>query len=221
MYVFYFVRYHKRHNRGCLRGGPAVARLGRSWAGVLGASGKDSVVPSPSSLTAFVITWMSSSSTLSLALHEADDGKRAGSVTDHVARSRGGTLIMLVEEDRRMLSMQWWRGMRALSRRELACPRLLKYSAPLLFPHRSACRGNLHVLQWRRGICNNAVKFSLLMRLFGSTPDGCRGWPSLQIGRCEVLIRLLEAFQRRISASAKKWVHHWREEIWDVVAGSE
>ncbi len=28
MYVFYFVGYHKRHNRGCLRGGPAVARLG-------------------------------------------------------------------------------------------------------------------------------------------------------------------------------------------------
>ncbi len=68
-----------------------------------------------------------SSSALSLALHEADDGKRVGSVTDpdnssaseaareqrtgiqfivahteqdHVTRSRGGTLIVLGEEDR-------------------------------------------------------------------------------------------------------------------------
>ncbi len=37
---------------------------------------------SPSSLTAFVMIWMSSSSALSLALREEDDGKRAGSVTD-------------------------------------------------------------------------------------------------------------------------------------------
>ncbi len=40
-------------------------------------------------------------------------------------------------------------------------------------------------------------------RLFGSTPDGCRGWLCLQAGRCEVLILLLEAFQRRIPSSAK------------------
>ncbi len=58
----------KRHIRGCLRGGPEVARLGappsawlirrisealnprRSWAGVLGASGRGSVVPSVSAL---------------------------------------------------------------------------------------------------------------------------------------------------------------------------
>ncbi len=73
---------------------------------------------------------MSSSCALSLVLHEADDGKRAaGSVTEpdnssaseaarerlssnfvvthteqyHVARRRRGTLIMLGEEDRRML----------------------------------------------------------------------------------------------------------------------
>ncbi len=71
---------------------------------------------------------MSSSFTLSLALREEDDGKRTGSVTetdnsarsrkikkaviyfaiphterDHVAHS-GGTLIMLSEEDGRMLS---------------------------------------------------------------------------------------------------------------------
>ncbi len=37
---------------------------------------------SPSSLTAFVMMRMSSSSALSLALCEEDDGKRAGSVTD-------------------------------------------------------------------------------------------------------------------------------------------
>ncbi len=67
----------------------------------------------------------------------------------------------------------------------------------------SACRGDLHVLQWQRRICNNAVKFALLVRLFGSTPYSCRGWPSLQVGLCEVLIWLLEAFQRRIPASAK------------------
>ncbi len=38
----------------------------------------------------------------------------------------------------------------------------------------SACRGDLHVLKWWRGICNNTVKFALLVRLFGSTTDGCR-----------------------------------------------
>ncbi len=37
---------------------------------------------SPSSLTAFVMMQMSSSSALSLALREEDDGKRAGSVTE-------------------------------------------------------------------------------------------------------------------------------------------
>ncbi len=37
---------------------------------------------SPSSLTAFVITRMTSSSAFSLALEEADDGKRAGSATE-------------------------------------------------------------------------------------------------------------------------------------------
>ncbi len=35
----------------------------------------------------------------------------------------------------------------------------------------------------------------------------------------EVPIRLLEAFQWRIPASAEKGVRHWREEIWDAVAG--
>ncbi len=45
-----------------------------------GSSGRDH--SSPSSLTAFVIMRMSSSSALSLALREADDGKRAGSVTE-------------------------------------------------------------------------------------------------------------------------------------------
>ncbi len=158
---------------------------------------------------------------------------------------------MLGEEDRRILSLRWWRGTRALSWRELACHRLLKSSAPLLFPHRSwggrkggvrgteslsekkairarrearmklsqweqsvplraesalassACRGDLHVFQWQHRFCNNAVKFALLVRLFGSTPDSCRGWPSLQVGLCEVLIWLLEAFQRRIPASVK------------------
>ncbi len=67
----------------------------------------------------------------------------------------------------------------------------------------SACRGDLQVLQSWRGICKNAVKFALLVRLFGSTPDGCRGWPSLQAGRFEVLIQLLEAFQWQIPASAE------------------
>ncbi len=47
----------------------------------------------------------------------------------------------------------------------------------------SAYRGDLHFLQWRRGICNNAVKFALLVRLFLSTQDGCRG--CLQDGRCK------------------------------------
>ncbi len=105
---------------------------------------------SPSSLTAFVIMRMSSSSALSLALREEDDGKRVGSVTepdnsfrvrrqkkkkaviyfvvtrtegDHVAHS-GGTLIMLSEEDGRMLSpsavTRTWR------RCDLACHRPLK-----------------------------------------------------------------------------------------------
>ncbi len=37
---------------------------------------------SPSSLTAFVMIRMSSSSALSLALREEDNGKRAGSVTE-------------------------------------------------------------------------------------------------------------------------------------------
>ncbi len=37
---------------------------------------------SPSSLTAFVMMWMSSSSTLSLALREEDDSKRVGSVPE-------------------------------------------------------------------------------------------------------------------------------------------
>ncbi len=67
----------------------------------------------------------------------------------------------------------------------------------------SLCRGDLNILQWRRDICNNAVKFALLVRLFGSMPDGCRGWPSLRAGCCEILMRLLEAFQWRIPASAK------------------
>ncbi len=106
-----------------------------------------------------------------------------------------------------MLSLRWWRGTRALSRRELTCHRLLKSSAPLL---------------WSRSLKrkNNTMKFALIVRLFGSTPDGCRGWQILQAGYCEVLIRLFEAFQWRIPASAKKRVRRWREEIWDVVAGS-
>ncbi len=45
-----------------------------------GSSGRDYL--SPSSLTAFVMTRMSSSSALGLALHEEDDGQRAGSVTE-------------------------------------------------------------------------------------------------------------------------------------------
>ncbi len=53
-----------------------------------------------------------------------------------------------------------------------------------------------------------------------SPAEGCRGWQSPQAGYCEVLIRLFEAFQRRIPASAKKRVRRWREEIGDVVAGS-
>ncbi len=83
----------------------------------------------PELVSAFVIMRMSSSCALSLGLREADDGKRAGSVTEpdnssaseaarerlssnfvvthteqyYVARSRRGTLIMLGEEDRRML----------------------------------------------------------------------------------------------------------------------
>ncbi len=82
----------------------------------------------------------------------------------------------------------------------------------------SACKEDTE-FGWH-GICNNTMKFALLVRLFGSTPDGCRGWQSPQAGYCEVLIRLFEAFQRRIPASAKKRVRCWREEIWDVVAGS-
>ncbi len=250
-----------------------------------GSSGRDH--SSPSSLTAFVIMRMSSSSALSLALREADDGKRAGSVREpdntsasEAARERlsssslsltpnkimslaatgGGAMIMLGEEDSRMLSLRWWRGTLSLSQRELAWHRLLKSSAPLLFPHRSlgerkgegarnrvplwkesyprAWRGKTETFAmgavsptkgwvsvgfpqaWhtlsvsvsrvqgrpgapRRCICNKAVKFALLVRLFRLTSDSCRGWPSLQAGCCEVLIRLLEAFQRRIPASAK------------------
>ncbi len=75
----------------------------------------------------------------------------------------------------------------------------------------SACREDTE-FGWH-GICNNTMKFALLVRLFGSTPDGCRGWQSPQAGYCEVLIRLFEAFQRRIPASAKKRVRRWREEI--------
>ncbi len=134
---------------------------------------------------------------------------------DHVARSRGGMLIMLSEEDGRMLSLslRWLQGTQALSRRELDCRRPLESSACCFFltdpweeesvcvgwlckggvalwkesypraqrgksdwaqsqrgiPPRvsSACRGVLHVLQWRRSVCNNsALKFALLVRLF-------------------------------------------------------
>ncbi len=56
---------------------------------------------------------------------------------DHVARSCRRTLIVLSEEDRRMLSLWWWRGTWALGRCELACHRLLESSASLFFPHRS------------------------------------------------------------------------------------
>ncbi len=144
---------------------------------------------------------------------------------DHVAPD-GGMLIMLSEEDGRMLSLslRWRQGTRALSRCELAYHRLLKSSARCFFSQitgrkktegregqsrslkrkltmsaerqdwnarsasnqprwvqrhcgksrsvtysawvSSACRGFPHVLQWRRGICNNvALKFALLVRL--------------------------------------------------------
>ncbi len=55
---------------------------------------------------------------------------------DHVTRSRGGTLIVLSEEDGRMLSLWWWRGTWALSRCELVTGHI----NPLphcFFPHRS------------------------------------------------------------------------------------
>ncbi len=94
-----------------------------------GSSGGDH--SSPSLLTVFAMTRMSSSSALGLALRDADDSKRVGSVNepdnssasearqrkaviqfvvtrterDHVARSRGGTLIVLGEENWRMLSL--------------------------------------------------------------------------------------------------------------------
>ncbi len=55
---------------------------------------------------------------------------------------------------------------------------------------------DLHVLQWRRGICNNAVKFALLVRL-RSTPDGCRGWPICKLAAARGSIRLLRHFNGR------------------------
>ncbi len=52
-------------------------------------------------------------------------------------RIGSGTLTMLSEDDRRMLSLRWRRGTLALSRRELARLRPLESSAPLFLPHRS------------------------------------------------------------------------------------
>ncbi len=69
---------------------------------------------------------------------------------DHVAHSHGGTLIMQGEEDRWMLSLRWWWGMRALSQRELPFLQLIKSSAPLLFPHRSL---GPELLSGKKAIC--------------------------------------------------------------------
>ncbi len=171
---------------------------------------------------------------------------------DHVALSRRGTLIVLGEEDRRILSLRWWRSTRAFSRRELACHRLLKSSAPLLFPHRSLGRSLKRKLSvsaekqdWNSR--NESSQSRWAQRQHGISPSmthtqrECHPRPgetcmsynggaafattSWNLPFCEarridagwlqgmtefaswllreVLIRLLEAFQRLILASAK------------------
>ncbi len=127
-----------------------------------GSSGWDH--SSPSSLTAFVMARMSSSSALGLALREYDNGQRAGSVTEPANSSASETasfhrlssnspslmankIMSLAAAEGRWscwakrtgetLSLWWWRGTRALSWCEHAKKRLLDSSAPLFFPHRS------------------------------------------------------------------------------------
>ncbi len=123
---------------------------------------------------------------------------------DHVASSRRGTLIVLGVEDRRMLSLWWCRGKRALSRRELACHRLLKSSTPLFFPHRSlggrkweGARGGVALWKEKNRVCK-------LVAARGPNPaawDVSTADPGIS------------------EESAKKGVRRWREEIWDAVAG--
>ncbi len=114
---------------------------------------------SPSSLTAFVMIRMSSSSALSLALREEDNGKRAGSVTepDNSSVSKAtrkkvssispslaqNEIISLIAKEcwscwvkrtgECSLPLRWRRGTWALSRLELACHRTLKSSACCFF----------------------------------------------------------------------------------------
>ncbi len=68
----------------------------------------------------------------------------------------------------------------------------------------SACRGNLHVLQWRCGICKQRraeiCSFSEALR---STSDGGRGSTKSAIWLLQELQSAAEAFKRQISASAK------------------
>ncbi len=236
-----------------------------------GSSGRDH--SSPSSLTASVITRMSSSSALSLALREADDSKRAGSVTEpdntsasEAARERLSSSSLSLTPNKIMslaatggrwscwvkrtaecslcadgearchwasvsslgtgfsnplprcffLTGPWEkekgraRGTESLSEKKAIRERgEARLGVSVGFPQAwhtlsvSVSRVQGRPGAPRRCICNNAVKFALLVRLFRLTSDSCRGWPSLQAGCCEVLIRLLEAFQRRIPASAK------------------
>ncbi len=69
----------------------------------------------------------------------------------------------------------------------------------------SACRGDLHVLQWRCGICNNAIQFALLVRLLDRRRMAAGDDRISKLATARGPIRLLRHFngeswrQRRIS----------------------
>ncbi len=91
-----------------------------------------------------------------------------------------------------------------------------------IFEHHPHAGGNLHVLQWRHGICNNAVKFALLVRLFGSTLQGMTKSASWSLrGPNPAAWGVSTADPGFRKESAKKGVCRWREEIWDAEAGGE
>ncbi len=137
----------------------------------------------------------------SWALREADDGKRVGSVTkpnnspaSEATRERlssnslslapnkimllaaaEGTLIVLSEEDWRMLYLWWWRGTQALSRRELTCHRLLESSVLLFFPHMSLGERNgrargVESLSEKKAICEHREARLKLLQWDQSVP---------------------------------------------------
>ncbi len=194
-----------------------------------GSSGADH--SSPSSLTALVITRMSSSSARSLALREADGGKRAGPVTEPDSSSaseasKAAIQFIVTHTERDHVARSRCRGAESDSETKLrVCTERQDMKLAMRVDSPSAAstwdlpKHDTHstwvssALQWWRGICNNALKFALLVRFFGSTPDGCRAWPSLQAG-CS---RGPNPTAWGVSM-VKKGVHRWREEIWDAVA---